>query len=228
MKQAGRPTKADIQIMRTHPLFAGLDPAMVAELIETARVFLCDKNEDVFQSGDPAEHFYIIAEGAVRLFRLKATGEEATVNVFRAPQSFGEAAIFLERAFPVSAECITQTRLVRVDAARIVQRIRSDPDVALGMLASMSTHLKLLVEEIALLRTLTAVRRAAEFLIRTCPQEEGQASFDLPYPKTVIAKRLGVTPEALSRSFAELRRHGVTISRKRVDIEDMTRVKQLL
>lgn len=228
MKQAGRPTNVDIQIMRTHPLFSGLDPSVLDELIASARVFLCGKNEDVFQSGDPAEHFYIIAEGAVRLFRLKATGEEATVNVFRAPQSFGEAAIFLERAFPVSAESIAETRLVRIDAARIVQRIRSDPDVALGMLASMSMHLKLLVEEIALLRMPTTVRRAAEFLIRTCPQDDGRASFDLPYPKTVIAKRLGVTPEALSRSFAELRQHGVTISRKRVEIEDLTRVKRLL
>lgn len=220
-------TEHDIQLIKQQPLFSKLVDDLFLDLTSTARVQLMDKGQMVFEAGEFANAFFIITSGVVRLYRLEIDGEEATVNIFRAGQSFGEAAIFLGSAFPVTAQCVDKVRLIRVDSARIVERIKSEPELALSMLSSMSVHLKLLVDEITLLRTPTVVRRVAEFLVRTSPEQNGRVEFCLPYSKTIIAQRLGVSPETLSRAFVGLREHGVTMQRETVVIDDMLALQQL-
>ena len=91
----------------------------------------------------------------------------------------------------------------------------------------MSVHLKLLVEEITLLRTPTAQLRLAEFLLREAAGETGSARISLPYTKLNVARRLGVSPEVLSRAFASLKGHGVTVEGATVEIADITRLREL-
>lgn len=43
----------------------------------------------------------------------------------------------------------------------------------------------------------------------------------LPYEKSLLAGRLGMTPETLSRSLATLRKLGVTAARDQVEIADL-------
>lgn len=220
-------TNEDRAMLIRHPMFFGLDDAVVADLIKGATGQRCQKNQLIFSTGDIATCFFMVAEGGVRLFRLDVDGSEATVNIFHHGQSFGEAAIFLERAYPVMAQTIEASRLIRVDASAIIARIKSDPALALGLLASMSSHLRGLVDEITLLRVPTAVRRAAEFLLRNCPTSEGAAEFELPHNKSLLAKRLDIAPEVLSRAFAELRKAGVTVTRKTVLIKDVETLYRL-
>lgn len=228
LKRSTRLTDADLALLRAHPLFSGLGRALFDDLALTVSVILAGKNQVLFSAGDKAEQFYIITDGAVRLFRSDSDGAESTVGLFGSEQSFGEAAIFLERAFPVTAQAIEESRIVRVNAVQIVRRIRLEPELALGLLASMSGHLKLLVDEISLLRTAKVSQRLATFLLGLTPTQSGTVRFDLPYAKTVIASRLGITPESLSRGFAELRKAGVGVNRKTITIDDVARLRRIL
>jgi hypothetical protein len=45
----------------------------------------------------------------------------------------------------------------------------------------------------------------------------------LPYDKVLIAGRLGMKPESLSRAFARLKDQGVTISQNVAEIDDVGR-----
>lgn len=203
-------------------MFSNLERLTADQLIEGATVRAYRKNQIVFSAGDKAEGFFIVAEGGVRLFRLERDGSEATINIFHRPQSFGEAAFFLERTYPVMAQTIAASRLIRVDAAVLIERIKADPALALDLLSSMSAHLRLLVDEITLLRVPTALRRAAELLLRSCPVTDGPAEFDLPHNKTILAKRLDISPAVLSRTLAELRHSGITVTRRTVTIKDVS------
>jgi CRP/FNR family transcriptional activator FtrB len=53
----------------------------------------------------------------------------------------------------------------------------------------------------------------------------GQAEVTLPYEKQLIANHLGLTPESLSRAMGHLRRHGVTVTRDRLVIRDVARLR---
>lgn len=214
-------TKTECDLVRAHPLFSSLGPEEFEPLFRHCRGALYRKNEMIFHAGDAADCFYIIARGTIRLFRLDANGDDVPVNIFQEPESFAEAAVFREATYPVSAQALEDSRLIRLAAKPIVARIKSEPAFALGALESMSRHLKQLVEEIALLRTPTARQKVAKFLLKLSPDRNGVSRFDLPYSKLVIAERLGMKPETLSRAFADLRAVGVSVKRQTVTISNL-------
>ena len=64
--------------------------------------------------GDDVAACYIVLEGWVKLYRLNQYGDEAVVAVFTRGQSFAEAAVFSMGSYPVAAETVTETRLLRI------------------------------------------------------------------------------------------------------------------
>ena len=48
----------------------------------------------------------------------------------------------------------------------------------------------------------------------------------LPYDKFLIAGRLGMKPESLSRSFSKLKTVGVRINRNHAEIDNIDRLRQ--
>ncbi|MEQ9199502.1 MAG: Crp/Fnr family transcriptional regulator [Rhodospirillales bacterium] len=214
-------TQDDLALLRQNPVFAGLKDATFLQVAGSVTVQTFPKHNLIFQAGDRASHFFLITSGAVQLFRSDTDGVEKTVNLFRRPQSFGEAVMFLERTFPVSAQTLQESRLLRVDAAPLMSLLKAHPEIGLGLLAAMSAHLKLLVDEITLLRAPTARHRVAEFILRQVHKLEGTATFDLPYSKTAIARRLDISPEVLSRTFAGLRKDGVSVKGGTVTVADI-------
>lgn len=211
----------DWQIVRSTPLFGAIPQEMAHSLIGNQAVRLFEKGTTLFQQGEPADSFFVVLDGWVKVFRITPDGNEAVVSVFRRGESFAEAAIFLGGRYPVSAEAVTTARLLRIDGDMLRKRIREQPDLALSMLASASYHLKALVEQIEQIKLLSAPQRIADFLIRLCPAREGSTTIELPYEKALIASRLGMKPESLSRALAKLRPLGVSVDRENVSIADI-------
>jgi CRP-like cAMP-binding protein len=69
------------------------------------------------------------------------------------------------------------------------------------------------------------------YLLQHCPQEgECKGSFDisLPTSKQVIASRLNLTPETLSRIFHDLATNGlIAVSGKQITINDVKRLREV-
>jgi len=49
----------------------------------------------------------------------------------------------------------------------------------------------------------------------------------LPYDKVLIAARLGLKPESLSRAFAKLRSFGVSVHAEHVTVNDVAKLRRL-
>jgi CRP-like cAMP-binding protein len=101
------------------------------------------------------------------------------------------------------------------------------PDIAIAMIASSSRRLQRLVQEIEHLKAQTGIQRVAGFLVSLCPEGPGPHVITLPYDKTLIAGRLGLKPESLSRAFAKLRRVGVKIHASHVVVNEVSKLKCL-
>jgi CRP-like cAMP-binding protein len=211
----------DWQIVRSTPLFGAMPQDVAQSVIGNQAVRSYEKGTLLFQQGEPAGCFYVVLDGWVKLFRTTPDGNEAVVGVFRRGETFAEAAIFLGGRYPVSGEVVTPSRLLRVDGELLRKRIREQPDLALSMLASASYHLKALVEQIEQIKLLSAPQRIADFLVRLCPVKDGSCRIELPYEKSLIASRLGMKPESLSRALAKLRPLGVNVDRETVSIVDV-------
>ncbi|WP_223252211.1 helix-turn-helix domain-containing protein [Paracoccus mutanolyticus] len=87
-------------------------------------------------------------------------------------------------------------------------------------------HLQSLGEQIKQLKVRSAAQRVAEFLLDLCPPDAEGATVALPYDKTLIAGRLGMKPESLSRAFLKLRPHGVRIDQTSAVIASVGRLRE--
>ena len=129
--------------------------------------------------------------------------------------------------FPATAEAVTNARFVRIPADHIVKCIRESPDIALAMIASTSLHLHHLMQQVEQLKAQRGVQRVAEFLASLAPVEHGCCVIALPYDKNLIAARLGLKPESLSRVFAKLRSVGVAVHAGNVAVSDVAKLRRL-
>ncbi len=216
---------SDTATVRVAPVFAGLPQAAFDALLAGASVKTVNRGELLFVQGDPVNYFFVVLEGWVKVYRLTPSGTEAVVAVFTRGQSFAEAAAFVGGRFPASGEAVTDGRLIRIHSGHLLRLIRENPDVGLAMLASTSMHLHMLVQQIEQLKSHTGAQRVAEFLSSLAGSRSGTCRIELPYDKTLIAGRLGMQPESLSRAFGRLKQIGVQIEHNTAIIEDAGRLR---
>lgn len=216
-----RLTAEEWGLIRQCPIMAALPDEDVQQLIGAQRAHAYDANQTIFSQGHPADAFYIVVEGWVKVFRITPSGQEAVVSVFAKGESFAEPVMFLGGYYPASAEAASAVRLIRIDAADFAALMEKKPALATAMLASIARHTEELSDEILGLKLLSAPRRLAEFLNRLTPAGANAAEVRLPHEKNLLARRLGMTPESLSRSLAALRQLGVCVDRDCVSIPDV-------
>lgn len=220
-------TAGDLQIITRIAVFRGLKPETVEHIISPAVGVMLKPHEPLFRQGEPATAFFIMIDGWVKLYRITLSGEETVIHVLTKGDSFAEAVAFTGRRYPATAEAVSDSRIVRIPADHVVRCIRESPDIALAMIASTSQHLHHLVEQVEQLKAQSGVQRVAEFLVSLAPVDTGRYEISLPYDKVLIAARLGLKPESLSRAFAKLRSVGVDIHASHVEIRDVAKLRKL-
>jgi CRP-like cAMP-binding protein len=224
---ACKPNAADLQMITRIAVLRGLKPETVAHLTAPASVALLRPQECLFHQGDAATAFFITISGWVKLYRITPAGEETVIHTMTKGESFAEAVAFTGGRYPATAEAVTDARVARIPSEHIVRCIRESPDIALAMIASTSQHLHHLVEQVEQLKAQSGVQRVAEFLATLAPNEQGACTVDLPYDKVLIAARLGLKPESLSRAFSKLRALGVEVHASHVAVSDIAKLRQL-
>ncbi len=207
--------------VRKSPLFNGIPDEFYSDIAKGIRGLSVPRGTTIFQQDDPARRFFIVVEGWVKVFRTTAAGEEAVIGIFTRGQSFAEIAALARDNYPAYAEAVTDVRLAEIPIDRIVSSISRNPQVALVMLASVSRHVRRLVDEIEQMKGLSGIQRVAEFLIAQSPVASGACTVRLPYEKVLIASKLGMKAESLSRVFQRLRKYGVHIKRDMAVINEV-------
>ncbi len=218
----------DLATAREAVLFASLPRELADSILQRASTKSYRRGETIFLQGDPALSLFVVLDGWVKLFRITQTGAEAVVGVFTKGRSFGEAVAFDGGAYPVSAEAVTDSRLLLVRAGLLSSMMRERPEIALAIVSSTFKHLHGLVAQVEQLKAHTGAQRVAEFLLELCTAETGACTITLPYDKTLIAGRLGMQPPSLSRAFNRLEEHGVTITQNQARIADVGALREYM
>lgn len=193
--------------LRQSRIFHDLPHEDIAAVAEGCELRTLQKGETLFREGEPTAGFFILQVGQIGVYFVTPEGRDQMFSVFRAPESFGEAALVSLETYPASAVALEYSRVVLVRKAHFTQLIARQPKLALQMLASMSQHLKELLRLLQNSRGRLIEARLAEWLIGQSPAAAAgcPAVFVLPVAKKVLAGQLGVTSETLSRTFARFR-----------------------
>jgi CRP-like cAMP-binding protein len=220
--------EADIATARSAALFSSLPHELAGSILKQATARAFRRGETIFIQGDIAQSIYVVLDGWVKLFRITPTGAEAVVGVFTKGRSFGEAVAFDHAPLPVTAEAVTDTRLLMIRTSILSNMMQERPEIATAIVASTFRHLHALVAQIEQLKAHTGAQRVAEFLLELCECQSGSCTITLPYDKSLIAGRLGMQPPSLSRAFNRLEEHGVKISQNMATISDVDKLRQYM
>ncbi len=214
----------DREAVRSAPMFSALQPGTLDALLAQSELRVLSRRTALFEQDERASAFYLVLEGWVKLFRMTVGGEEAVVGVFKRGDCVAEVPCLTGGRYPVSGETVGSARLLAVPARAVVELTRSNPEIGLAMLASVSAHLRELVDQIEELKARTGPQRLASFLVSLAPVSQGPCTIALPYEKLLIAGTLGMKPESLSRAFQRLQPVGVRANQGTVAVSDVARL----
>jgi CRP/FNR family transcriptional regulator, dissimilatory nitrate respiration regulator len=217
--------------LRQAYLFADADDAQLAHLTRGMQTVQLRHGEPLFHHGQPAERFFFLRRGQVKLFRLSPDGHEKIIEIVRPGQTFAEAVMFMgtQGRYPVSGEAISDCELFTFDQKNFLQVLAESHEIGFGMLASMSRRLHMLVNQIDSLTLQNATYRLAMYLLEQAPRDAQAADVELTTPKSAIASRLAIQPETFSRILAKLRDQGlIAVDGHQITLRNLKGLRELV
>jgi CRP-like cAMP-binding protein len=214
------------------PLFQEMNTEELQRLARGCTLNRLMRGDMLFRVGTPCDSFHVAVTGQVKLFVVSQTGQEKVIEIVAPGQSFAEALMFTGRPYIVNAQALTDSLVLSIGKAAVVEEIGRDPRFALRMLAGISRRLHGLVHDVQAYALHSGAQRVIGYLLRDQPGEGGEGgdlsdafTVSLPVSKATIASRLSLTPEYFSRVLHELEAAGlVRIDKREIHILDAKRL----
>lgn len=185
------------------PLFGKLKADELDLLVQGTRKVRVGHGDVIFRRGDPCVGFHVIVYGQVKLVHVSASGIERVMRLIGAGDSCGEAFMFLERDYVITAEALSDTLLLYVQREVLFKKLDRNPQLARRMLVNLSQQLYMLMGDLGAYTMRSGSQRLIGYLFRAAQGPEG-VPFRVEMTKGVIASRLNLTPEHFSRILREL------------------------
>ncbi|MBI1868428.1 MAG: Crp/Fnr family transcriptional regulator [Methylocystis sp.] len=215
---------SELPSLREMPLFASVDEQTLRRVTLDAKIETFEDGGVIFRQGDAATSIFLVLHGFVKLMRIAPCGDETLINICSDGESVYEALTPDGGSYCVSAEAVGTVSVLRLAAARFARVLTESPALAAAVISEATGKISVLIGEIESLKGQNADQRLARFILSLCPLGKESCSFRLPYDKRLIAARLGVKQETLSRAFAKLRELGVRTETRDVFVDSVTRL----
>ncbi len=209
-----------LQVLRENPLFARLLPGDLKLVAELAGVRELAAGEALFREGEPVEHTYVVLDGLLRVYQVGPKGgRQLVLHMAGPPESIGEIAVLSERRYyPVTAEAVLPSRVVRVPSEGMMRLMEEHPSFTRAVLRAISERQ---FDLLLLLRRVTFFEvqsRLAQYLL----ERQGRDGPGFPLPTNPdLAAQLGTVPEIVSRTLSRFQKQRwIRLEARRVWIEN--------
>lgn len=197
--------------MRLCPLFHDLTKNEFLEVVSHSSICDLEIDDMLFRQQDKAKDFFLLVTGKMKLSLLSFEGTEKVIDIINPGMTFAEAIIFNEiPGFPVNAIALAKSKVIRINATAYTKILKGSPKTCFKVMATLSLRLHGLIGEIERLSLHNATYRLISFLLEGIPKEMcDRSEVNLSIPKHVVASRISVTPETLSRTLKRLCQEGL-------------------
>lgn len=210
--------ESDYRLLQGFPLFRQLSEGDFVSIVRQGDMLECPPYRVLAREGEVPENLFVLVEG---LFELSSAnkGNLATVSFIRPPTAFIMAAIILNQPYLVSARSLVASRVFSLPVVAFRQAIAHNPDFAMSACREVATRYRDMVKELKNVKSRTAGQRLANWILTEANVSHSDR-VELHVSKSILAARLAMTNEHLSRNFALLRNHGVQLQGRVITIED--------
>ncbi|MFA5082127.1 MAG: Crp/Fnr family transcriptional regulator [Hydrogenophilaceae bacterium] len=216
------------EILARQPLFSNLNEDELHVIAIGTREYRIRRNEVVFQKGDQPEGMHIVIMGQVKLAIPSAQGAEKVVHLAGPGHTFGEAVVFLDKPYPVSAIATQDSLILLVLKSTLENALDDSPTLSRKMLASLSIRLHELIDDMESCTLRTSMQRVVCYLSQQVPADHAEAfTIQLANSKQTIASQLNLAPETFSRVLSQLSEAGlIQVSGRAINVTSRERLIQ--
>jgi CRP-like cAMP-binding protein len=187
----------------------------------------------IYFEGNPAEYFYLVSNGKVKLLRHTAMGREVLLDVLQTGEYFGNLASPGEKGYSETAIAQTGGCILQISTENFTMILSRHPDVTLKVLDAVSKRLDESQEVIKQLSAYSIEQRVAATLIRLAEKmgEHKQKGLliQLPFSRQDLAAMTGTTVETVSRVMSHLAADGlISTGRRWVVVSDSAGLERIV
>lgn len=218
-----RPT--DFEMVRRLPVMAELSQPVIDRLIHGAFVQSLPRGTMLCVQGETPEFLHLILSGRVTLLGSEEGRGETVVEFFEMGDMFVAPAVLLNAPYLMSARVAEDGRILFIPATQVRRAMSLEAEFSQAMAMQLARYWRRLVVQIKDLKLHASVERLAAYLNALASRSGDSRTVQLPEDRKLVAARLGMTPESLSRAFAALRKVGVSGQGRTVTIGNIEQLR---
>jgi len=136
-------------------------------------------------------------------------------------------AVILGLPYLMSARVTEASRVAMLSAAHFREAMAEDAALSHAMARILARHWRILIAQIKELKLRSTTERIGLYLLGLLSPDSGPQTLRLSEDRGMVASRLGMSPESLSRAFAQLRAIGVGGRGRVVTIADPGKLRAM-
>lgn len=165
-----------------------------------------NEKEIIFKQGDSPLFYYQIVEGKVKENNYSQDGKEFIHNILGDGQSLGDSMIFVDKKYPINAETLKPTTLIRLPNQNFLKLLETHHEVAIQVSECMSQRLyfqTLMLQNLASNDPIIRLTGLLEYL-KSFHSDDVPSSFQIQLTRQQIADLTGLRVETVIRAFKKM------------------------
>ncbi|KAA0680700.1 helix-turn-helix domain-containing protein [Roseomonas genomospecies 6] len=219
-----------LTLMRGLPLFEGVGDETLEALTYGALHQWFPRETRLFAEGEIPDFLHVLVEGTAMLAGCDEAGQETVIDIVRPGDCFVPAAVLADRPYLMSGRTLESSRILMLAAPVLRAQVARDHALALRMMSTLVGQCRGLVREVKNLKLRSTTQRLAAFILSqvdsSMDDAEDGVTVELPVSKRVLASRLGMTPEQLSRTFTKLSPDQLHVTGNTVRVRSVERLRR--
>jgi len=193
-------------VMSKATLFEALTEKDFSKVVSNTKLTELRADEVLFRQKQPSNDFFFLLTGKIKLSLLSFDGTEKVVDIINEGNSFAEAVILSGMpGYPVNAEALEDSKVLCINAKTFTSILQNSPETSIKVMGCLCIRMHWLMNELDRLSLHNATYRLISYLLENIPEgTTSRTEVELSIPKHVVASRISVTPETLSRTLKRL------------------------
>jgi CRP-like cAMP-binding protein len=216
------------EVLESIPFFNVLDKDEMATLALNMEYHSAPKYTNIFSEGDPADYFYILSEGSVKIGTHYEDGREVIKQILHPRMVFGELALIQHRMphhnFATSLSSATAYYKIAVDRFR--QIMDKNPQLTMSVVSMIGYKLRQTENQLESLIFKDARGRIIDFILENAHQCGRQVGLETLLKHSLtqqdIANYTGTSRQTVTAVLNDLRKtNKIYFTRNSILIRDM-------
>ncbi len=219
----------DRSVVAEFPVFAGLSPGDLDEILREARSVRYARDSTVFDQGADADAFFLLLHGHLRVEKTTPQGRQIVARYVSAGELFGVAQALAIDTYPATAIAAVDSIALCWPSTAWPRLLAKYPSLAANVLQTVGRRLQDTQTQVLEMSSEQVEQRVAHALLRLAGQAgrpiDSGIEIDFPISRQDVAEMTGTTLHTVSRILSAWEQQGLVAGgRQRIVLRDPHRL----